>query len=94
MNERHYIKNKRAEIDRCNICGKIDKLSWDHVPPKSVLLEPDTYADRLFSNGDLPTPDNCSGHFQSGIKYRNTCKRCNNIVLGKMISFTRILLLK
>ena len=31
----HYIKNKRNQIDSCNICGQVKELTWDHVPPKS-----------------------------------------------------------
>ena len=30
----HYEKEKRKEIDLCNICGKPKRLTWDHVPPK------------------------------------------------------------
>ena len=30
----YYKKEKRKEIDLCNICGKSKRLTWDHVPPK------------------------------------------------------------
>ena len=30
----HYKKEKRKDIDLCNICGKSKRLTWDHVPPK------------------------------------------------------------
>ena len=30
----HYDKVKRDKTDFCNICGKYENLTWDHVPPK------------------------------------------------------------
>ena len=32
--KRIYEKKKRNLKDRCNICGKVSDLTWDHVPPK------------------------------------------------------------
>ena len=79
----NYIKQKREQIDRCNICGRLTKLTWDHVPPKAVLYEPNIYANDLFSEAELPSPNNYMAHYQSGIKYRTICADCNNVTLGK-----------
>lgn len=79
----NYIKQKRKQVDRCNICGRVTKLTWDHVPPKAVLNEPNTYANTLFSEYELPSPNKHMAHYQSGIKYRSICADCNNAVLGK-----------
>ena len=58
-------------------------MSWDHVPPKAILIEPNTFANTLFSSGELPTSIHHMAHFQNGIKYRTICLDCNNVVLGK-----------
>ena len=79
----NYIKQKRNQVDRCNICGRLTKLTWDHIPPKAVLNEPNTYANTLFSESELPSINKHMAHYQSGIKYRSICADCNNVVLGK-----------
>ena len=33
-NRRNYAREKRKLKDRCNICGQVSNLTWDHVPPK------------------------------------------------------------
>ena len=77
----NYIKTKRNQIDICNICGKIEQLTWDHVPPKSVVAAPDVYANTVFSQ--LPTESRHMKRYQSGIKFRTVCRHCNNVVLGQ-----------
>ena len=79
----NYKKQKRDQIDRCNICGNLSALTWDHVPPKSTLIERNTYADRLFAKAELPKENRYMDHYQSGIKYRTICSKCNNDVLGE-----------
>ena len=79
----NYIKQKRNQKDRCNICGKTAELPWDHIPPKSILTEPNTYANTLFSKSSPPSPNQYMKHYQSGIKYRTICAECNNVILGK-----------
>lgn len=79
----NYIKCKRNEIDRCNICGLSSKLTWDHVPPKSALFERNIYANTLFSQGKLPSTDCHMRRYQNGIKYRTICEKCNNDILGR-----------
>ncbi len=74
----HYYKQKRNVEDYCNICGKRTKLSWDHVPPKCILNNPDTIVNTVFS--EVPRPNRCMSRFQSGIKYRTICQSCNGIV--------------
>ena len=51
----NYIKQTRAKRDRCNICGRIRDLTWDHVPPKATLLNPNVYASTVFSH--MPSAD-------------------------------------
>ena len=76
----NYIKHKRNHIDYCNICGEKKELTWDHVPPQSSLFQPDMLANTLFST--LPSEKEYMRHYQSGIKYRSICAKCNNMVLG------------
>ena len=73
-----YIKETRAKIDRCNICGRIRELTWDHVPPQSSLLKPNVYASTIF--GKIPTNESHMRRYQSGIKYRSICRECNNML--------------
>ncbi len=77
----HYEKQKRAKVDKCNICKQTKELTWDHVPPKAVLVEKSTYAAPLFST--LSSDSHQMTHYQSGIKYRTICAECNGALLGK-----------
>ena len=77
----NYIKLKRDKIDYCNICGQKKQLTWDHVPPKSSLLQADVIANTVFEG--LPTEYSYMKHYQSGIKYRTICQDCNNVVLSR-----------
>lgn len=81
----NYIKQKRNQVDRCNICGRLTKLTWDHIPPKAVLNEPNTYANTLFSESELPSINKHMAHYQSGIKYRSICADAIMLSLGRMI---------
>ena len=71
----NYIKIKRNKTDRCNICGKITELTWDHVPPKSVLSVPNLYVNTMFSEMGMPSSELHMVHYQSGIKYRDHAER-------------------
>ncbi len=78
----HYDKRKRNEIDNCNICGKKTKLTWDHVPPKSVKIGNGAYVNNLFSEC-MPTQTKYMRHYQNGIKYRTICQKCNGELLSR-----------
>ncbi len=56
-------------------------LTWDHVPPKSTLIKPETFASTMF--GTMPSPNSHMIRYQSGIKYRSICQECNNEILGR-----------
>lgn len=62
---------------------KTKVLTWDHVPPKAVLTESDTYANTLFCEEGMPSAKHHMRHYQSGIKYRTVCADCNNVLIGK-----------
>ena len=76
-----YIKETRAKVDRCNICGRVRELTWDHVPPKATLVKPNVYASTVFSQ--MPTADSHMKQYQSGIKYRSICRECNSERIGR-----------
>ena len=76
-----YIIQNRKQPDYCNICGKMAFLTWDHIPPKSLLQEPNTYANTLFH--ELPSPDRHMRQYQNGIKYQSICSHCNNDLVGQ-----------
>lgn len=79
-NRRSYAKEKRKCKDRCNICGQVSDLTWDHVPPKFCFnSEKVKYNSILEINGESPQQSQIS---QNGIKYRSICSRCNNDLLG------------
>ena len=37
-NRRNYAREKRKLKDRCNICGQVSDLTWDHVHPNFALI--------------------------------------------------------
>jgi hypothetical protein len=77
------IEFKRGKHGRCNICGKVGKLSWDHVPPKRSVAPART--EILSVGGMLKAKDKIGKAVvsQNGIKYRTLCECCNNDLLGK-----------
>ena len=77
----NYIKEKRAKIDYCNICGRIGELTWDHVPPKGVTGGRPVIVNTIFSK--MPTPSSHMKKYQSGVKFRSVCQECNNTILGE-----------
>ena len=76
----NYIKVKREEIDKCNICGEFKKLTWDHVPPKSAGNDKEVDVNTLYKG--IPTEHNYQKRYRSGIKYRSICSQCNNVLLS------------
>lgn len=74
-----YLKNMRANVGHCNICGKKAPLSWDHVPPKGGIeltpVEQETVFQRLVAR-----PEDSLKYFESqnGVKYRSICADCNS----------------
>ena len=77
-----YTKQKRHEYDKCNICGEYARLTWDHVPPKSVKIAPGAYSNCLFDDKGMPTESRYEKRFQNGVKYRTICEKCNGALLG------------
>lgn len=81
----HYQKQKRVQIDQCNICGTKTRLTWDHVPPKSCRNDSPVEYSELF--GELKHEPGLINfkHFisQNGIKFRSICEVCNNTLLGR-----------
>lgn len=78
----HYDKKKRNEIDRCNICGKRTKLSWDHVPPKCCNNNSKIKVNTFFEGPPNDGAKDYIKNFQNGVKYRSICNECNNSLLG------------
>lgn len=78
----HYDKKKRKEIDRCNICGKVAKLSWDHVPPKCCNNSLKVKINSFLEGPPDDTSKDFIKEFQNGVKYRSICNQCNNSLLG------------
>ncbi len=66
INDRYYQKEKRNLVDHCNICGKITKPTYDHVPPKccfnDIYVKP---VENLSGRAEKYNPS-CS---QNGSKY-------------------------
>ena len=77
----HYLKEKRGKIDYCNICGQYSDLTWDHIPPKGITHGESVIANTVIDK--LPAPTKHMKRFQSGIKYRSLCSKCNNEILGE-----------
>lgn len=72
----HYVKIKKNKIDKCNICGNVTKLSWDHVPPKKCIIFDDIEIKSIFNKyQESGYPRELS---QNGTKFRTICSSCNN----------------
>lgn len=78
------MDTRGPEFGVCNICGKTEKLTVDHTPPKGyaravpmrishivsrLAAEPATREQRVVKSSD-------------GVKFRTLCARCNNVLLG------------
>lgn len=72
----NYVKVKRDKHGICNICGKTDVLTWDHVPPKKAIYFNSV---EIISMLNKYSEENPHGSYsQNGTKYRTICKNCNN----------------
>lgn len=76
-----YSEKLRSGSDKCNICGKEGKLTWDHVPPKFnsnnrriIYTLPFDYKVNGFKHDYYISQD--------GIKFLSLCPVCNNTILG------------
>ena len=78
---RSYVRKKRKINDRCNICGTISDLTWDHVPPKFCFNNAKTKFNSLF---EINSDNTYTRVAQNGIKYRSICANCNNKLLGSI----------
>ncbi len=76
----YYKKTKKKQkIDKCNICGHILPLTWDHVPPKFCFND---ISVKYNSMMQMHSIDRKSSISQNGIKFRTICDNCNNNLLG------------
>ena len=63
----------------CNICEqKVARLSDDHVPPKSCLIDPQVQLEPF--NHRLRAKSPVLPISQSGIRYRTICGSCNSLL--------------
>lgn len=77
------MKSERPEMDRCNICGVVNRLSEDHVPPKfwnNKSLKRYSIAfgakDPAGATHSFPYKD------RKGITYKSICAECNSKLGG------------
>lgn len=78
-NKRSYAKEKRKRKDKCNICGQVSDLTWDHVPPKFCFNNGKVKYNSILERNEESSQSKIS---QNGIKYRSICSKCNNDLLG------------
>ena len=82
-NQAGSLITKRAEYDRCNICGKMEKLTDDHVPPKfwhnSSIKR---YSQGLGTYNPEGTQNQFPWKARQGITFKSLCSDCNNRILG------------
>lgn len=76
------LETRGPEIGPCNICGKIAKLTEDHIPPKGIPRVGQAYATSLVAELGAEKVGKGSRLFQSGVKYRSICRACNGDLLG------------
>lgn len=73
---RIYTKSKRKRVDHCNICGEIQQLTYDHVPPQCCFNDINVRPVASFSGLEEKYNQFCS---QNGVKYRSLCSACNSL---------------
>lgn len=74
----YYKKNKKKPQDICNICGKLAKMTWEHVPPQCCDNIGFVKINKIFNIENV----NLKLDSQNGMKYRTLCDNCNNVILG------------
>lgn len=75
-----YKKFRRRKRGKCNLCGKVDRLTWDHVPPQGGIelqaVEIDRIAGAMVSGLAVDKPE--VSH--DGLKFRTLCSNCNSLL--------------
>lgn len=77
------LETRGPEVGICNLCGQMQKLTEDHIPPKGVPRVGQVYLDRLSETLGAEKATRAARYFQRGVKYRSICAKCNNELLGK-----------
>lgn len=71
-----------GETGRCNICGEVGMLTFDHVPPQAAFAPTAVMVQHIAFR--LRVDSLMRGRIrQNGMSFRSICHRCNNTVLGK-----------
>lgn len=76
-----YTKRRRERRGKCNICGKVYDLTYDHVPPKFWYNSEKIEYKEVFC--DAMDTEKKFEISQNGIKFRSICSDCNNRILGR-----------
>ena len=69
--------------DFCAICGKYGKLSFDHIPPQSCGNNQNVYYYSFQQFVTDPKLKFKKNHSQNGVKSKNICSECNNLLGSK-----------
>jgi hypothetical protein len=69
------------KVGYCNICQKIEKLTWDHIPPKGCAHARPVEIRSLTQH--YSKVNTKFRHSQKGLSIRSLCAKCNNERLGK-----------
>ncbi len=83
----YYVEIKRKREGVCNICGKTESLTWDHVPPKGGIELTSMQMQSVFSILAGNQKDVKYTESQNGVKYRTICKICNE-TMGRLYDTT------
>ena len=95
-----YIeKTKNDKYGQCSICGKYDKFSCDHIPPKNCGNNKPVYYDHFIPDRFNPGRMKFSHEYsQNGVKFFFICSSCNNLLGSKydtdLMLFRNSILLK
>ncbi len=76
------LETRGPQVGPCNICGTVDRLTEDHIPPKGVPRVGQAYLSRLVDTLGAEKPGKGARLFQNGVKYRSICRSCNGDLLG------------
>ncbi|TVR11393.1 MAG: hypothetical protein EA401_10925 [Planctomycetota bacterium] len=73
---KYLIQGIDKKVDSCQICGAYEKLTWDHVPPKSCVEQSPVMIKSLYA--DITNDKTKAFLSQNGLKFRTICGRCNS----------------
>lgn len=73
------MKRGEPPVEACRICGKVERLTWEHIPPKGAFNDQNFRTASMFGGGEFGEEEERGSVLQGGIGSYTLCGRCNNL---------------